>query len=246
MLYILFSPSESKRQGGDGPPLNRGSFLWPELFDKRAQIIDAYENFLQNATPIQKTEFFGLKYSSAAIDYDTVSSGATMSAIARYNGVAYEKLDFYTLPQKAKEYTYSRTVIFSNLFGPVLGGDMLPDYRFKQGAKLPNIAAEKHYKEHFSQALDKMLEDAQILDLRAGFYDKFYTPKQSCLTMKFLQNGKVVSHYAKAYRGEMLRAAVLNGAGCIEQILGLEIDGLKIEEIKKKGDTQEAIYSIIS
>ena len=37
-----------------------------------------------------------------------------------------------------------------------------------------------------------MIGENEVLDLRAGFYDKFYIPKDTSTTLKFLKEGKVV------------------------------------------------------
>ncbi|HEB7717567.1 TPA: peroxide stress protein YaaA, partial [Campylobacter coli] len=133
-----------------------------------------------------------------------LKNSPTQKAITLYSGVSYEYLKFDTLDKESQEYILTNTLIFSNLFGVVKASDRLPFYKFKQGAKINDFAIEKFYKEHFSKALDEYLENEELLDLRAGFYDKFYTPKCKFSTYKFIKKGKVVSHFAKAYRGILL------------------------------------------
>jgi cytoplasmic iron level regulating protein YaaA (DUF328/UPF0246 family) len=95
-------------------------------------------------------------------------------------------------------------ILFSNLFGPIKANDKIPEYKLKQGVKMGNLNIEKTYKNLFSASLDKYLGE-YIIDLRAGFYEKFYTISVPHVAFKFLKNGKVVSHYAKAYRGKILQ-----------------------------------------
>lgn len=84
-----------------------------------------------------------------------------------------------------------------------------------------------------------------MLDLRAGFYDKFYTPKKKVSTYKFLKNGKIVSHYAKAYRGILLRIAAQNQALSNKELLAKLPSNLKLKDIKEFKLKEEITLEII-
>lgn len=115
---------------------------------------------------------------------------------------------------------------------------MIPSYKFKQGETLNGIATEKVYKKEFSSGLDELFKDELILDLRAGFYEKFYTLEQDFITMKFLKGGKSVSHWAKAYRGKVLQTLSKVQPQTKEELLKIEYEGLRFVEsvpYKKKG-----------
>ncbi|EAL8182089.1 peroxide stress protein YaaA, partial [Campylobacter jejuni] len=116
---------------------------------------------------------------------------------------------------------------------------------FKQGAKIGKFAIEKFYKEHFSKALDEYLENKEILDLRAGFYDKFYTPKKKFYTYKFVKNGKVISHFAKAYRGILLSISAKNQIKNNKELLANLPSNLKLKEIQIKGLKEEIVLEIL-
>ena len=88
-------------------------------------------------------------------------------------------------------------------------------------------------------------ESEPYLDLRAGFYNKFYKPSTPYTTLKFLKDGKVVSHWAKAYRGITLRAAAMSNIQSIEEFIALPIEGLQILEIQQKGIHSEVVYEIV-
>ena len=85
----------------------------------------------------------------------------------------------------------------------------------------------------------------EILDLRAGFYDKFYIPKNPITTLKFLKEGKVVSHWAKAYRGIVLRTAATHQVQSVAELLALNIEGLVLSEIIQSKKKKEIIYTIV-
>jgi cytoplasmic iron level regulating protein YaaA (DUF328/UPF0246 family) len=168
-----------------------------------------------------------------------------MKAINRYDGVAFDYLEYCKLNKNEQDYIDNNVLIFSNLFGPISSGDFLPDYKLKQGETFNNLKIEKFYNDNFSQTLDEYLENEDIIDLRAGFYEKFYKINKAYTTMKFIKDGKVVSHWAKAYRGVILKLLSINNIKTIDELMNMQIDNLKIEEIKKQKNKTEIVYSII-
>ncbi len=167
-----------------------------------------------------------------------------MCAIERYDGVAYDYLDFNSLDERAKEYTKANTIIFSNLYGPLLSGDTITNYKINQGNNVGKFVPDKFYKDRFSYQLDLYLANCEILDLRAGYYDKFYEIKKPYTTLKFLKDGKTISHWAKAYRGLVLRTVAQNGINSMQEFMTLEIEGLSVEEIKVIKNKTEIVYNI--
>ncbi|MCX6072874.1 MAG: YaaA family protein [Campylobacterales bacterium] len=245
-MKILFAPSEGKRTGGNYPPINSTSLIFPELYRKRLEVIRRYEALVQQGSDEELKKLFGLKdireFERYKIPFE---SAPTMKAIERYDGVAYNYLKYETLSQTAQEYIDTHVILFSNLFGPIAAGDTLPDYKLKQGSSIEKLALEKYYKEYFSNSLDNLNENKELLDLRAGFYDKFYTPKNSITTLKFLKEGKVVSHWAKAYRGVVLRALATHKTASIRELLALSIEGLSVTDIVETKKKKEVIYKIV-
>lgn len=240
MLKILFSPAESKKTGGKERK--------KELFGSnsaREGILSEYNNIIKNGDENAIKELFGFKkFSDCAPYINNIFNSSLMSAVERYDGVAYEYLDFDSLDEKAKEYVKSNTIIFSNLYGPILGGDTIANYKVKQGSDIGKFVPDIFYNKRFSYQLDLYLANSEILDLRAGYYDKFYEVKKPYTTLKFLKEGKVVSHWAKAYRGLILRAAAKNNIESIEDFMKMEIDNLLVKEIIKKGFHTEIRYEI--
>ena len=92
--------------------------------------------------------------------------------------------------------------------------------------------------------MEAYLQNEDILDLRAGFYDKFYKPTKEYTTLKFIKEGKVVSHWAKAYRGIVLREIAKAKIENLDDFMNLSIDNLTIIEIQVKKNRREIIYSI--
>jgi len=245
-MKILFSPSETKSEIIENGHIDDNSFCCKKLFYKRIEVLDRYQEILDTKNMENLKKIFGIKDDNKCLTLSNVNikSSLTCKSIKRYKGVAYDYLDYGTLSRKNQRYIDENTIIFSNLFGPILAKDYLPVYKLKQGSTLNGFKTENFYKEHFSKALDTMLEHEFIIDLRAGFYEKFYTIKQPYVTMKFVKNGKVISHWAKAYRGIILRKLAINSIISLENFKNMEIKNLKIQEIQKSGNKTEFIYNI--
>ena len=120
MLKILFSPAEGKKSGGEETA--------KELLGSnsaRENILREYNNIVQNSDEESIKELFGFKKLSDCEPYiNNLFTSPLMCAIERYQGVAYEYLKFDSLTLDAKEYIKSNTIIFSNLYGPILGGKL--------------------------------------------------------------------------------------------------------------------------
>lgn len=244
-MIILFAPSEGKRKGGECPPLQHDSFLFPQMYQKRMEIVAQYEAVIAEGEPEKLCELFGVKDPKEYERYRLPFLKApTMRAIERYDGVAYDYLDFPSLSSDAQSYIERHVILFSNLFGPIGAGDCIPDYKVKQGSKIGSCVPEKEYKKDFSSVLDEKIAGEEILDLRAGFYDKFYTPASRVTTLKFLKEGKVVSHWAKAYRGIVLREAASARIKGIDELLAMNIESLVLEKIIETKTKKEIVYNV--
>lgn len=242
-MKILFSPSESKINLQTKELISQDSFIFNELFQKRRYVINLYNEFVKNATDDELCKIFGLKQYDKNLRQDIFKKGC-IKAIQRYNGVAYSHLKYDTLDVKSQEYIDKNVLIFSNLFGAVLASDKVPDYKFKQGEKIGKFELERYYKDNFSNAIDNFLKDELILDLRAEFYNKFYEIKQEFFTFKFVKNSKIVSHYAKAYRGIVLKEMAIGQISSKDELINVKIDGLKLKDIKKIGLKNELLFEI--
>lgn len=240
MLKILFSPSEGKNSGGTEQK--------HELFgtlNAREEILNTYNEIILSKNEESIKALFGIKkYSDCEPYVKDIFNSELMCAIERYQGVAYDYLGYTKLNENAKEYLKKNTIIFSNLYGPLLGGDKIANYKVKQANAIGTILPEKFYKERFSCQLDLYLNNHEILDLRAGYYDKFYKTTKPYTALKFLKDGKSVSHWAKAYRGIVLREIAKNKIRSLEEFMSLQIDRLKVHEIKKVKNQTEIIYNI--
>ena len=231
-MKILLAPSESKSKGGSLPPINQDSFIFPEIYDKRVEVIKKYDEFLKKTDDIKN---FGE-------DKSSIFTRPTKKAVLRYTGVAFKHLEYETLDENSQKWVDENIYIFSNLFGVISANDKIPHYTLKQGAK-PGFDIYKAHKEIFTPILDEINENEIFIDLRAKFYEKIYKPK-NYITFKFIKEGKVVSHFAKAYRGFLTRHIALNKPRNIDELLKIEFPNIKIIEIIEKKGNKEIICEI--
>jgi len=243
-MKILLAPSETKKPGGE-LSFNLENLLFKELLPHRSKLLHTYMNILQKGDMPTLSKMFGLKKEADILaNKKDIIHELTMKAIQRYTGVAFDYLDYEALCEKEQQYIDNHVILFSNLFGPIRASDLIPEYRLKQGEAVGDTKVEKFYHEHAANLMEEYLANDEILDLRAGFYDKFYKPTTPYTTLKFIKEGKVVSHWAKAYRGIVLREVAKAGVETLEDFMKLPIEGLTIKEIQTKKNKTEIIYEI--
>ncbi len=243
-MKILLAPSETKKSGGELPFHPNRLFL-KALAPHRMKLLHTYINILQQGDIQVLSKMFGIKKESDILKYKKdMAHELTMKAIERYTGVAFDYLGYDKLDSDAQTYIDNHVILFSNLFGPIRSSDLIPEYKLKQGEAVGSIKPEKFYHEHAAHLIEEYLKNEEILDLRAGFYDKFYKPTKPYTTLKFIKDSKVVSHWAKAYRGIVLREIAKAGVSSIEAFMKLPIEGLSIYEIQTKKNKTEIIYNI--
>lgn len=245
-MKVLFSPSETKSNLSLNLPISADSFCCKNLYTKREEVINRYQDILNSGDINRLNKIFGLKDKNRSFELAKINikSTPTCKAIQRYTGVAYAYLKYENLTAKQKEFIDNNVIIFSNLFGPILAKDDLPIYRLKQGASLEGLKTDEFYKKKFSEELDKFLENEFIIDLRAGYYEKFYKLNLPYITMKFIKNGKVISHWAKAYRGKILKELSKYQPDSKAEFENINFENLKIQEIINKKNRFEYVFQI--
>lgn len=246
MIKILFSPSENKTSLKSGKFISKNSFIFKELFDKRKFVIDKYNEFIKTANKAELSKIFGLKKIDDINSLkNDIYKQSVIKAVLRYSGVAYEALDYINLDKRSQKYIDENVFVFSNLFGFIRLGDEIPNYKLKQGEKIGDFATQNFYYQEFSNPIDTYLKDSDIIDLRAKFYEKFYTLKQPYITFKFIKNGKAVSHFAKYYRGQTLKEIAMSNLENIHDLGKINFKNLKLVDIKKIKLKEEYLFEIL-
>lgn len=249
-MWILFSPSEKKCiTHQNAIKASNETFYKDFICENLQKILESYTQFLQHASDTELQKLFGTK----ALNLDALSlaqnlvNAPLIDSIKRYIGVAFNALNYASLDKNAKDYLSKHLLIFSNLFGVLRTTDKIPYYDLKQGEgftynnitfSTKNLYTQNHNK--IWTFLDNInTESLEFLDLRAGFYQKCFPldkipnflkrKRIHILVPNFIKNGKILSHYAKFYRGILLQTCAKCEISSIETFLDTNITGLTLQ-----------------
>ncbi|MCW3015440.1 MAG: peroxide stress protein YaaA [Solirubrobacterales bacterium] len=147
-----------------------------------------------------------------------VLEAPTLPAARRYTGVLYDHLDLATLPAAERRRADDHVVILSGLWGAVRPGDAIPPYRLSMDVTLPRIGKlTAHWRAPLARALP---EPALVVDCRSASYQQAWKPPagSTVLTVRVFSvapdgSRKVISHMAKATRGDVARALLTRADG---------------------------------
>lgn len=210
-MIVLLPPSETKRAGGDGPPLKLDALGSPTLVPLRRELV--HELVELAADPELCRRALGLSPAQdAEIERNaTLRTSPTLPAILRYTGVLYDALDAGSLRGAAAARARARLAIGSALFGLLRADDPVPAYRLSAGSSLPSggtLAAR--WKPVLEPELATIAAAELVVDLRSGSYAALgRVPGAVTVTVLAERpDGRrsVVSHFNKAHKGRLARA----------------------------------------
>lgn len=190
-MRILLPPSEGKATPEQGVPVDFGSLAFAEeLREQREALVDAFDPTLRKALAAPAAEI--------------------------YTGILYQRMQLPDLPAAARRRAAKRVLIASALWGFVRLEDQIPAYRLPPSTKIDGIGPLAAW---WRQALAAALPDEPgetIIDMRSGAYAAAWKPKRATLLpVRAFREEKgvrrVVSHMAKAVRGDVARALFLAG-----------------------------------
>ncbi|WP_422746869.1 peroxide stress protein YaaA [Mycobacterium sp. WMMD1722] len=209
-MLVLLPPSETKRVGGDGPPLQIDRLGSPELAPLRTALVD--ELVALAADPEASRRALGLTAGQdAEIERNAaLRTSPTLSAIDRYTGVLYDALDIGSLRGHSAARARSRLAVGSALFGLLRADDPVPAYRLSASAKLPDrptLAAR--WRPKLEPLLAGIAEQELIVDLRSGSYAALARIPAAVEVNVVAEHDDgrrtVVSHFNKAHKGRLAR-----------------------------------------
>jgi cytoplasmic iron level regulating protein YaaA (DUF328/UPF0246 family) len=209
-VLVLLPPSETKRDGGDGPSLRLDALDWPDLGSMRAALVDELVTLAADRPASRRA--LGI---SPAQDIEIERNAAlrtspTMPAITRYTGVLYDALDVGSLRGAAAARAGARLVVGSALFGLLRADDPVPAYRLSASSALPGgptLAAR--WKPLLEPILAKIAADELVVDMRSGSYAALGrlpgAVRVDVLAERPDGRRTVVSHFNKAHKGRLAR-----------------------------------------
>ncbi|MGW0805209.1 YaaA family protein [Nonomuraea sp. NPDC002799] len=207
-MLMLLPPSEGKASEGDGPPLAELTF--PALTKTRNRVITALTRASKRRDAL---DMLGLTPGLAGdlAKNAVLRTAPTLPAAGLYTGVLYDHLGLATLEDDARARAEESILIFSGLWGVVRITDRIPPYRLSMGVNLPPLGGlASLWRPQLSQALDAA--PGLVVDMRSATYAGAWQPGSRAVTVRVFKDGKVVSHMAKATRGDLARALLLSGS----------------------------------
>ena len=167
-MLVLLPPSETKRDGGDGPPLAPDALSYPTLAAPRSAALEATRALAAHPDRMMRALKLGPRQSAEVERNRRLLDSPTMPAIDRYTGVLYDALDAATLDAGSRAHARRHVVLHSALFGLVGAGDGIPAYRLSHDSRLPGLPLRRLWREPVAAVLDAV--DGLIVDLRSEGY----------------------------------------------------------------------------
>jgi cytoplasmic iron level regulating protein YaaA (DUF328/UPF0246 family) len=227
-VLILLPPSETKRDGGEGAPLEQllteSALSFPELNAIRKRVASAVVSLAKKPKVCAEVLKLSPKQMGEVDRNKAVKTSPTMPAIDRYTGVLYDGLAAANLPPEAREFLARNVMIQSAMLGPVGALEPIPAYRLSFDSKLPGLAAgtlKKAWAEAGAKALAKKLkvEPQLVLDLRSEGYSALapLTPAPNTVYLRVVTKGengqlRALNHFNKKGKGEFVRALAKDAA----------------------------------
>jgi uncharacterized protein len=200
-VLILLPPSEGKASEGTGPALGELSFPKLDRARKRVRTALARASKRRDALAV-----LGLSPGLAGeLDKNlALETAPTLRAGELYTGVLYDNLSLATLDADARARAEDSVLIFSGLWGVVRPSDRIPPYRLSMGVTLPVLGGlATFWRPYLTKELDRL--PGLVVDMRSGTYAGAWKPGERSVGVRVFRDGKVVSHMAKATRGEVTR-----------------------------------------
>ncbi|MDF3339717.1 peroxide stress protein YaaA [Mycolicibacterium septicum] len=210
-MIVLLPPSETKRTGGDGPPVRLDNLSSPQLTPLRESLIGELVELAADPPACRKALGISAGQDAEIERNAALRDAPTMTAIERYTGVLYDALDIGSLRGTAAARARSRLAVGSALFGILRADDQVPAYRLSASSKLPG---QPGLARRWRPLLEPVLADFSarelIVDLRSGSYAGLGripgAVRVQVLAERADGHRTVVSHFNKAHKGHLARA----------------------------------------
>lgn len=215
-MLILLPPSETKRDGGAGEPLDLRALGFPSLARTRREVLRSVAALSRDREASTRALKLGPKQAAEVDRNRAVKRATTMPAMDRYTGVLYDALDSGTLTESERSFAHRTVAVHSALFGLVAAGDRIPAYRLSFDSRLPERTMKQWWSAPIAAELART--EGLVLDFRSeGYVGLGPAPARSdsvyLRVMSRDQAGtvKALNHFNKQAKGLFSRALVENG-----------------------------------
>jgi cytoplasmic iron level regulating protein YaaA (DUF328/UPF0246 family) len=209
---LLLPPSEGKADGGTLSRANAGwdpsAGTFGTLSPRRTELIALLAE--SRGGDEQLLGVTGEHLARAQSANSSLLGAPTLPAWQRYTGVVWDHLDAATLSAAARR----SIVVVSGLLGLVRGDDPTPDYRLKMSANLGVGKLSTWWRPDLSHTLNSTARSKVVIDLLPQEHRAAWTPDSRVegVSVSLLDpSGKPGGHFAKAAKGELARALLIDG-----------------------------------
>ncbi|HEY6801298.1 MAG TPA: peroxide stress protein YaaA [Agromyces sp.] len=210
-MRLLLPPSETKRDGGDGAPLDLSALSGRELTPLRSVLVDRVVALAADPESMMRALKLGPRLAPEVERNRRLWDSPTMPAIDRYTGVLFDALEASTLSEASRGFAADTAVVHSALFGFVGALDPIPAYRLSHDSRLPGISLRRHWQSALSAQLAS--HRGLIVDLRSeGYADLGRAPvRDDSVFVRVVSIGadgrrRALNHFNKQAKGRFARA----------------------------------------
>lgn len=209
-MIVLLPPSETKRTGGDGPPVRLDILSSPTLNPLRQTLIDELVDLAADPPACRKALGISAKQDVEIERNAALWQAPTMPAIERYTGVLYDALDIGSLRGATATRARARLAVGSALFGLLRADDPVPAYRLSASSKIPGQPGlATRWRPLLEPVLADIAAQELIVDLRSGSYAGLGRIPDAVRVQVLAEHPDghrtVVSHFNKAHKGHLAR-----------------------------------------
>ncbi|WP_336500547.1 YaaA family protein [Microbacterium paraoxydans] len=208
-MKILLPPSETKREGGDGGPLDVSALALPDLAPQRTAVIDALVALAADEDASRRVLKLSDRQRADVAHNRVLRSAPTMPAVDRYTGVLFDALDAASLSTASRRWLHAHVWIHSAPFGPIAALDAIPTYRLAAGTALPGMPPLRRHWADATGAAIAADAPAFVLDLRSEAYAAL-GPVPAGVPSVYVRvvtaQGRALNHFNKKSKGLLVRA----------------------------------------
>jgi len=225
-MLLLLPPSETKRPGGAGGPLDVAALALRSLAAPREEAIAALVALAERPDDMAKALKLSERQRGEIAVNAAVRTSPTTPAIDRFTGVLFDALDAGSADDQARAWLGEHALIQTALLGPVGALDPIPAFRLSASGRLPGIAPlARHWAAASSEALAGLA--GPVVDLRSEAY-RALAPVPHGLEQAYVRvvaetpDGAVraLNHFNKKTKGRFSRA-LADGRPQIAQVADL-------------------------
>ncbi|WP_203580445.1 YaaA family protein [Microbacterium hibisci] len=169
-MLILLPPSETKRSGGRGAPLDTSRLALPALAPHRDTVVDAIVALSADEDDAARVLKLGPTQRGEVAVNAALRDAPTMPAIDRYTGVLYDALGAASVSTAGRRWLGAHVLLHSAPFGPVGALDPIPAYRLGASTALPGVPPLRRLWAADVTAAFAAMQPRFVLDLRSEAY----------------------------------------------------------------------------